>query len=308
MSPMSESWDDAERAALVVLLRERPGGLSWPQIVAEVGERGSARALLADAHTPDLFGSQESPSVQQAIRDIADWHARGLGFLTFLDDDYPPQLREIHEVPPILFHRGRLVRCDTAVSVVGSREASLQGLDIAASVAQWMSKEQIAVISGLARGVDSAAHTAALETAGRTVAIIGTGITRVYPAENHALQERIATDGLVLSQFWPGAPPRRQSFPMRNAVMSGYGRATVVVEANEMSGARIQARQALAHGRPVILTHLVVDRTDWARRLVGRPDVYIAETAEHICELVQSIISHSDAMDDLLDQMLVAQP
>ena len=181
VSPMSGPWDDAERAALVVLLRERPAKLSWPQIVAEVGERGSARAVLADAQPPDLFGDQQRPSVQQAARDIADWQARGLGLLTFLDDDYPAQLREIHEVPPLLFHRGRLVPRETAVSVVGSREASPEGLDIAASVAQWMSNERITVIAGLANGIDTAAHTAALEAGGRTVAIIGTGITKTYP-------------------------------------------------------------------------------------------------------------------------------
>ena len=305
---MSGPWDDAERAALVVLLRERPAKLSWPQIVAEVGERGSARAVLADAQPPDLFGDQQRPSVQQAARDIADWQARGLGLLTFLDDDYPAQLREIHEVPPLLFHRGRLVPRETAVSVVGSREASPEGLDIAASVAQWMSNERITIVAGLAKGIDTAAHTAALEAGGRTVAIIGTGITKTYPAENHKLQERIATEGLLLSQFWPDAPPRRQSFPMRNAVMSGYGRATIVVEASEVSGARAQARQAVAHGRPVILTDRVVERTDWGRKLVGRPDVYVAESAEHVTDLVQGVISHGNAVDELLDRVLVARP
>lgn len=308
VTPMSESWDEVERAALVVLLRERPGKLTWPQIVAEVGERGSARAVLADAEPPDLFGDQESPSMQQALRDIAVWRASGFGFLTFLDDDYPAQLREVHEAPPILFHRGQLVPDETAVSVVGSRDASPEGLDIATSIANWMSNQHITVIAGLAKGIDTAAHTAALETGGRTVAIIGTGITKTYPAENRSLQEDIATKGLLLSQFWPDAPPRKQTFPMRNAVMSGYGRATVVVEASEVSGARIQARQAVAHGRPVILTHLVYDRTEWAQNLVGRPDVYVAKSAKHVTELVERVISHGSAVDELLDRVLASQP
>src|SRR5581483_252563 len=112
-------------------------------------------------------------------------------------------------------------------------------------------------ISGLAAGIDTAAHTAALESGGRTVAVIGTGITRCYPAANIELQEAIAHSGLVLSQFWPESSASKASFPMRNATMSAYGRATIVVEASEQSGARIQARLAVAHGRPVVLMNSV---------------------------------------------------
>ncbi len=100
----------------------------------------------------------------------------------------------------------------------------------------------ITVISGLAAGIDTAAHVAALDAGGRTVAVLGTGINRVYPAANRELQERIACEGLVLSQFWPDAAATKKSFPLRNATMSGYGRVTIVGEAGETSGARIQAR------------------------------------------------------------------
>ncbi|MGW4591949.1 DNA-processing protein DprA [Amycolatopsis thermoflava] len=106
------------------------------------------------------------------------------------------------------------------------------------------------MISGLPRGIDTAAHTPALEARGRTVAVIGTGILGSCPPEDQDLQSRIAEAGLVLSQFWPDAPPSKHSFPMRNAVMSGYGSATIVVAAGVHSGARIQARQAVAHDLP----------------------------------------------------------
>jgi len=134
------------------------------------------------------------------------------------------------------------------MSVVGSRTASPRGLDIARSIAAGLVDRDITVIAGLASGVDTAAHVTALETGGRTVAVIGTGINRHYPAENSALQDRIATEGLVLSQFWPDAPPTKHTFPMRNTVMSGYGRATIIVEGITAGPAEIEALFAVAAG------------------------------------------------------------
>jgi DNA processing protein len=298
---MGTAWDDAERAALVALLRTRPDGLTWSQITIEVDARDSALALWRELHPADLFADDtEAPALVETARDIAGWAADQLGFLTFRDEDYPAQLREIHEMPPVLFHRGRLMPGEIGVSVVGSREASPRGLSIARSVAAGLVDRGITVIAGLAKGIDSAAHVAALEAGGRTVAVIGTGITRHYPAENRELQDRIATDGLLLSQFWPDAPPTKFTFPMRNAVMSGYGRATIVVQAGEHSGARIQARQAVAHGRPVILTDLVVSATTWPADLIGRPGVHVASSTAEIMSIVESIAAGPDEIDALL--------
>lgn len=114
------------------------------------------------------------------------------------------------------------------------------------------------------------------------------------------MQDHIAANGLVLSQFWPEAPPRSQQFPMRNAVMSGYGLATIVVEAGEKSGARIQARQAVAHGRPVILTDLVVQANAWARNLVGQPGVHVAATTREAMNYVEEITAEGDEITRLL--------
>lgn len=116
---------------------------------------------------------------------------------------------------------------------------------------------RLSVIAGLAEGIDTAAHRAALVAGGRTVAFIGTGIDKRYPAANIEIHDEIAHSGLVLSQFYPGAGPTKHTFPMRNVLMSGYGLATIVVEAGEYSGSRIQARTAGEHGRPVILTDSV---------------------------------------------------
>ena len=120
---------------------------------------------------------------------------------------------------------------------------------------------------------------------------LGTGISRAYPAENRGLQEEIAVGGLLLSQFWPDAPPQQRNFPMRNATMSGYGLATIVVEAGEHSGARIQARLAVEHGRPVILTSDVVERNAWAQALATRPGVAVAGSLRAVMASVSPIMS-----------------
>lgn len=294
------TWDDAERAALVALLRTRPNDMKWPQIMAEVDARSSALDLWYGLFPPNLLDDgTETPELAEAGRDIATWQTAGLGFLTFLDDDYPAQLRAIHDLPPVLFHRGTLVPDDVGMSVVGSRNASPRGLDIARAIAAGLVDRGITVVSGLAKGIDTAAHTAALEAGGRAVAVIGTGINRYYPAESRALQDRVATEGLVLSQFWPDAPPTKHSFPMRNTVMSGYGRATIVVEAGEHSGARIQAKRAVAHGRPVILTDLVVQANTWAQELRGRPGVHVAASTAEAMATVESITAGPAEIDAL---------
>ena len=176
--------------------------------------------------------------------------------LTVLDADYPAALRGVHDMPPILFTKGTVRRDDVAVSIVGSRDASPAGLAMAADVAVGLAERGVSVISGLADGIDTAAHTATLDAGGRPLGVIGTGINRVYPATaaSRALHERVAAAGALISQFLPDAPPSRTSFPMRNVTMSGLGAASIIVEAGERSGTRVLARAAVGHGRPVILT------------------------------------------------------
>jgi len=301
LTHVGTAWNDAERVALVALLRSRPHGLTWPQITAEVDRRASASALWDELHPPTLLdGDAEAPELAEARADIEAWRTADLGFLTFLDDAYPAQLREIHDLPPVLFHRGTLMSNETGMSVVGSRAATPRGLDVARTIASGLVDRGISVIAGLAAGIDAAAHVAALEAGGRTVAVLGTGLRRYYPAENRGLQNRIAAEGLMLSQFWPDAPPTKHTFPMRNTVMSGYGRATIVVEAGEHSGARIQARRAVAHGRPVILTDLVVKANKWPGELLDRPGVYVAGSTAEAMSIVESISSGAAEVDALL--------
>ena len=280
----------------MALLRARPGRRGWAEITAEVLAAGSAIAVWEQLVPPVLVSpAAESDALEAAARQVAGWTGQGWRVLTILDEDYPARLRAIHQAPPVLFARGHVARDDVAVSVVGSREASVRGLDIAAGVARGLVARGVTVLGGLALGVDAAAHRAALAAGGRTVGVIGTGIDRAYPAANRELQEQVAERGLVLSQFWPGAAPQRHNFLMRNATMSGYGLATVVVEAGEQSGSRAQARIAVGHGRPVILTSLVVARNDWARALVGRPGVHVAGRLHAVLDLVDQLIGEPAA-------------
>ena len=293
-----------ERAALVALLRERPGDRGWAEITAGVLQAGSAVSVWQRLVPPVLVNPPgEADPLDAAAAQIAGWAEQGWRVLSILDEDYPARLRAIHQAPPVLFARGTVIRDDVAVSVVGSRTASPRGLDIAAGVARELVARGVTVLGGLALGIDAAAHRAALGSGGRTVGVIGTGIDRAYPAPNRELQEQIAERGLVLSQFWPGAPPQRHNFLMRNATMSGYGLATVVVEAGEQSGSRAQARIAVEHGRPVILTSLVVERNDWARALVGRPGVHVADRLQAVLDVVDQLIGEPAAVGAALNRL-----
>jgi DNA processing protein len=237
---------------------------------------------------------------------VDGWAEQGNTLATILDSDYPARLRGIHQAPPVLFARGTLIADDSAVSVVGSRKASDRGLDIAAGVAYELVSRDVTVVAGLALGIDTAAHRAALSVGGRTVAIIGTGINRTYPAQNAGLHAEIAASGLLLSQFWPDAPPQKQNFLMRNATMSGYGLATVVVEAGEHSGARAQARMAVDHGRPVILTEMVLKRNEWAQALQDRPGVHVSSSLHSLLEIVDRLIEERTIVSDELRRFVPA--
>jgi DNA processing protein len=296
-----------EHAALVALLRSLPRGEPWFTVTEAVLKQGSALAVWENQAGDALIPDPARDSLYaEALREVAQWDDTGMRLLGILDEEYPARVREIHQAPPFLFASGTLLADDPAIAVVGSRKASPTGLEMASSIAALLAAEGITVLAGLAAGIDTAAHTAALAAGSRTVAIIGTGIRRYYPPANQPLQDEIAGKGLVLSQFWPDGPPQRPNFLMRNAVMSGYGRATVVVQAGETSGTRAQARMAVEHGRPVILTDQVVASNEWAKRLVGRPDVHIAADTAEVMSYVHRVLDRGGQVDRLLGGFLSA--
>jgi DNA processing protein len=172
--------------------------------------------------------------------------------------------------------------------------------------AHLLVSQGLTVIAGLAAGIDTAAHRAALDGGGRTVAFLGTGITQSYPASNRTLQSEIAERGLLVSQVYPDAPPTKQSFPMRNATMSGYGLATIVIEAGEHSGTRIQARVAGEHGRPVILTDRVAATTTWGTALAERPNVYVVSSTAELARAITDVREAPARLRSALDKLVSA--
>ena len=176
----------------------------------------------------------------------------GIGVLAWNDPVMPSHLRAISDLPPVLWYRGSL-DClkQPAVAIVGSRAASSVALETARRLAADIALRGITVVSGLARGVDSAAHRGALET-GRTIAVLGSGVDHVYPAEHAGLASRIAANGLVVSEYPPGTLPLPYHFPMRNRLISGLSRAVVVIEASDKSGSLITASCAAEQGRDVM--------------------------------------------------------
>ena len=286
-----------ETAALIALVRS--GDRAWHHVADVVESAGSAEAVLRgdvpEAAEPlTLFENEatsEEPDLDAIVREIEAWQHEGIQILTVLDAGYPTNLRSVHNRPPFVFVQGGLrPDDDRSIAVVGTRQTSSEGLDRAARIAGGLADAGFTVVSGLAKGVDAAAHGAALGHDRRTVAVIGTGLRRAYPPEHAALQDRIAKEGAVVSQFWPDAPPTKTSFPMRNVVMSGLALGTVVIEASHTSGAKMQARFALEHGRPVFLLESLLAH-EWAREYAERPGAHVVAGADDVVERVERLTS-----------------
>ncbi|MEM7144053.1 MAG: DNA-processing protein DprA [Verrucomicrobiota bacterium] len=184
---------------------------------------------------------------------------------------YPKILSQIHDPPFLLYIKGELTdRDQTALGVVGSRRATRYGLETARKLSFQLAHAGVTIISGLARGIDTAAHEGALAAKGRTIAVLGSGIANIYPPENEALAEKIAASGAVLSEFPPLYVPDKQSFPLRNRIVSGMSLGILVIEAPGRSGSLITANQALDQGRNVYAVPGPIDRptSEGANRLI----------------------------------------
>ena len=187
----------------------------------------------------------------------------GVSVTTLFDGNYPESLRELPDPPVVLYSRGSWTPADSerSIAVVGSRMATHYGRFCAKTISHDLAETGVTVISGLARGVDTEAHTGAMDAEGRTIAVIGAGLNKLYPRENRNLAQRIADGhGAVVSEFPMDLPPSRTTFPMRNRIVSGWSCATLVVEASGRSGALITARTAAEQGRDVFCIPGPVDR------------------------------------------------
>ncbi len=185
-------------------------------------------------------------------REVTKLERHRVRLKTWDDDDYPARLREIEDPPPVLYMRGSLESVDDfAVSVVGTRRATAYGKEVARQLTTELARNRITVISGMARGIDLAAHQAALDAGGRTVAVLGCGVDIVYPPEARRISEQIAEQGAIVSDYPLGTQADARNFPPRSRIISGMSLGTVVVEADFESGALITASFALEQGREV---------------------------------------------------------
>lgn len=270
---------------LLELCAIRTGGVSvdWTLIARQAQDPGGLENLHDAIITEQSAAAIRSQRpLREGLRDrtvlvarvnaeLESAAAAGARLITVLDDAYPANLRLIPDLPPFLFYLGELAEVDArSVAVVGTRQPGEDGIRRAARMSGLLAAQGVTVVSGLARGIDTAAHRAALESGARTIAVLGTGITRCYPAENRHLAQEITASGALVSQFWPTTPPTRYTFPRRNVVTSGISQGTVVIEATSTSGAKMQARLALDHGKKVFLIHSLVTSQPWARDYVAK--------------------------------------
>ncbi len=232
-----------------------------PRTVGALRERAGLAEVLAhpDEH-PDLLPEparrrlRNGEARRAALAEIGLASRSRIAIVGLDDPGYPLLLREIFDPPAVLYVRGTLVagEGEKCVSIVGARAATPQAAVFARTLAEELARAGLTIVSGFARGVDTAAHSGALDAAGRTVAVLGSGLCHIYPPENAALVERVAERGAGVSEFPLQAGPRPSNFPRRNRIIAGWGRGVVVVEAGLKSGALITAGLALESGREVM--------------------------------------------------------
>ncbi len=220
---------------------------------AEMAWNAPTDALRQAGLSPKIIENLLKVRAQVSLDQLAERITRlGVSVLTWDDDLYPRRLKTIDQPPPVLYLRGSLALDDEwAVAVVGTRRISAYGRQVTEDLAGALARSGVTVVSGLARGVDAVAHQSALKAGGRTLAILGSGVDRIYPPEHERLAAQIAEAGAVISDYPPGTPPDAQNFPPRNRIISGLSMCVVVTEAGETSGALITTQFAAEQGREV---------------------------------------------------------
>src|SRR5579883_989196 len=257
-------------------------------MVPGLGTRKSSQ-LIASFRTPqaifrasksELEAAGLSPSVAQSIasgcafEDAADQQQKlaeaGAQLVTMTDSLYPPALLEIFDPPPMLFVRGQPeLLASLMIAIVGTRRPTAYGTAVSARFARDLSGAGLTIASGMARGIDTAAHKAALEAGGGTVAVFGCGVDHIYPAENRKLAEQLIQRGLTVSEFPMGTPAYPQNFPVRNRIIAGMSAGVIIVEGGEYSGSSIKAKLAIEQGREVFaVPGNITSKMSWGPNLL----------------------------------------
>jgi DNA processing protein len=237
---------------------------------------------------PQLVDHRDATSWETRLRRLVSRHPQ-LMIAYACSDRYPINLNNVASRPAILFVEGTLNEADArAAAVVGSRNATPAALDMASNVAGALAAAGATVVSGLARGIDTAAHEGALAAPGRTVAVMGTGIGVVFPTENTELASRIRERGALVTQFPPGYGPTKTTFPARNAVIAGMSRCSVVMTASERSGTQIEINHTIEQNKPVLLWAPLLHGQAWANELAQHPLVRFVDSAQEILAIVDA--------------------
>jgi DNA processing protein len=277
----------AVAASMLPTTRERVG-TAFRDLLDEVCPGPQLLELLwaASGRRDPLGQTTPGDLMSAAERMIEKASSLGLEVLPLFDARYPPLLAVTFSPPPVLWARGQVSVLERpTVAIVGSRAATPYALQVAARLGSELAERGVVVSSGLARGVDSAAHRGCLQGGGPTTAVQGCGLDRVYPAEHADLAEEIAKNGLILSELGPGAAPVPEHFPLRNRIISGISLATVVVEASEQSGSLITARYALEQGREVMaVPGSVLSGRNRGSHALLKDGAKVVETADDILQ------------------------
>ncbi len=276
-------------------------GLNTSQLARLLREFGSAQAVLdapcaqIAALVPEAKAQFKAPDPER-LENTMHWLAEDdHELITWADTDYPSLLLALDNSPPILFFVGdRELLHRPALAIVGSRNATPQGLDNACAFAETLARAGVVIVSGMALGIDAAAHDGGLLGSGNTLAVIGTGPDRVYPARHRDLAHRIAEKGGIISEFLPGTPPLRENFPRRNRIISGLSQGVLVVEATLSSGSLITARLAAEQGREVFAVPGSIHSpfSKGCHKLI-REGAKLVETAQDILDELPSLCSSS---------------
>ncbi len=275
------------------------GNVTFKNLIGAFGSPGKVfQSSINELTGVDLV----SKKIALQIKKFNDWpridreltraDESNISIITSSDTLYPKNLLYIYDYPPILYVKGHLSKEDINIAVVGSRLASTYGKFTTERLCRELAMKGITIVSGMARGIDTAAHTGALTGKGRTIAVLGSGIDVIYPTENRKLYERIAATGAVITEFPFSTEPAGPNFPSRNRIISGISLGVVVAEANERSGSLITARSALEQGRDVFAIPGSIDSpgTKGTHKLIREG----AKLCENVYDILEEILPQID--------------
>lgn len=308
---MAKTLTSKEKIDIIRLYRsQNVGPITFKALMARFGSASEAVKQLPDlARRGGRNTKLKMYSHENAQKELRDVEACGGDSVYFSSQDFPPALRHIPDPPPFLHIKGdRHLLTKECVAIVGSRNASSHNMQIAAKLAKSLTEAGYTVVSGMARGIDRAAHLGSLES-GNAIAIIASGIDIVYPKENQDIYDRLCTIGCVVSEFAPGDKPIPQNFPRRNRIVSGIALGTVVIEATKNSGSLITARHALEQGRELFaVPGSPADKRSEGTNNLIREGAHITTNRHDVLNVLKSLHRFQEESTDFIRNDIFTPP